>query len=254
MNSSGNPADPLNVAQLIDEIQDAARAQGFRSESFGQINHFPLIALTRRTPGPRPRIYLSAGIHGDEPAPPLTLLAMFRASYFHEQANWFICPVLNPMGLQSATRENADQCDLNRDYQDRRSLETQAHARWLEQQPPFDLTLCLHEDWESTGFYLYELNPKNRSSLAEKMVEAVNRLMPIEPGSVIDGRPIAAPGIIRPISDPLLRTDWPEAIYLSLAHTTLSYTLETPSALPMPMRIAAMQVAIETAVNALVRG
>ncbi|HZP61719.1 MAG TPA: succinylglutamate desuccinylase, partial [Opitutaceae bacterium] len=47
---------------------------GFRVEKFGEVAGFPLFSLTKRTPGPRPRIYLSAGIHGDEPAPPLALL------------------------------------------------------------------------------------------------------------------------------------------------------------------------------------
>jgi murein peptide amidase A len=253
MNSSGKAESSLEVAQLIHDIQAAAVAQGFRIETFGQIGEFPLLALTKRTRGPRPRIYLSAGLHGDEPAPPHTLLTMLLAGFFSSQANWFICPVLNPVGLQSATRENAELCDLNRDYQNRSSTEVQAHTRWLEQQPPFELTLCLHEDWESTGFYLYELNPIARPSLADNMIKAVREIIPIETASVIDGRPIDEPGIIRPLSDPRLRSNWPEAIFLSLEHTTLSYTLETPSALPMPQRISAMRAAVESAVKSLVR-
>uniref|UniRef100_UPI00404B453D M14 family metallopeptidase n=1 Tax=Cephaloticoccus sp. TaxID=1985742 RepID=UPI00404B453D len=253
MNSTGKPGSSLNVHELIGDIETAALAQGFRVETFGRIGEFPLIALTRRNPGPRPRIYISAGLHGDEPAPPLALLTMLRAGFFSNNANWFICPVLNPEGLQAATRENVDQCDLNRDYQDRSSLEVQAHTRWLGRQPPFDLTLCLHEDWESTGFYLYELNPRARPTLADKMIQTVSGLMPIEPASIIDGRPIAEPGIIRPVSDPLLRTNWPEAIFLSLSHTTLSYTLETPSTLPVSDRIGAMQAAVAAAVTSLIR-
>jgi protein MpaA len=62
---------------------------------------------------------------------------------------------------------------------------------------------------------------------------------------MIDGRESTA-GIIRPISDPLLREKWPESIYLRAHHTTLTYTLESPSALPLPQRIACIRAAVES--------
>lgn len=234
---------------LVAELEAAARAAGFRSETFGEIAGYPLMALTKRTPGPRPRIYLSAGIHGDEPAPPLALLEMLGAGVFDRRANWFVCPLLNPIGFTLGTRENGARLDLNRDYKDLRSAEIAAHVGWLKRQPNFELALCLHEDWESTGYYLYELNPRDRASLAVPMIEAVSQVCPIDPGKVIDGREVSAPGIIRPASDPLLRETWPESIYLRAHHTTLSYTLESPSALPLPQRIAAHRVAVATAVG-----
>ena len=92
-------AAPLDPAAVAARFIAAAPAAGFRVEPFGATMSGPLIALTRRTPGLRPRIYLSAGIHGDEPAPPLTLLEMLEAGRFDTRANWFICPLLNPNGL-----------------------------------------------------------------------------------------------------------------------------------------------------------
>lgn len=236
---------------LIARLEDAGRSAGFRVDRFGEAAGHPLIALTKRTPGPRPRIYLSAGIHGDEPAPPLALLEMIEAGMFDTRATWFICPLLNPIGFTLGTRENADPLDLNRDYKDLRSAEIAAHVRWLRHQPNFDLVLCLHEDWESTGYYLYELNPLDRPSLAVPMIEAVRAVCPIETGAIIDGREAAAPGIIRPVSDPLLRASWPEAIYLRAHHSTLTYTLESPSALPLERRIAAHRIAIAAALTGL---
>ena len=246
-------AAPFDPPALAARFEMSARAAGFRVERYSEINGCPLLALTKRTPGPRPRIYLSAGMHGDEPAPPLALLAMLEAGIFDARATWFLCPQLNPTGLALGTRENAAGLDLNRDYLDLRAPETVAHTAWLQRQPPFDLTLCVHEDWESTGFYLYELNPENRPSLAEPMLAAVRACCPIDPATTIDGRPVASPGIIRPIDDPLMRETWPEAIYLRAHHTTLSYTLESPSAFPLAQRIAALRAAIETAITALVR-
>ena len=232
--------------ELVDRFKASAAQHGFHVECYGDLVGCDLIALTKRTPGPRRRIYLSGGIHGDEPAPPLALLEMLESGMFDHRADWLICPLLNPSGFLKRTRENADGFDLNRDYKDLRTAEIRAHIAWLQRQPNFDITISLHEDWETTGFYLYELNTGEQPSLAEHMVAAASRVCPIETAAIIDGRESAAPGIIRPISDPLLRENWPEAIYLRAHQAGLAYTLESPSALPVSQRIASLRAAIES--------
>jgi hypothetical protein len=194
----------------------------------------------------RPRIYISAGIHGDEPATTLSLLRLLEDGAFDERAEWFLCPLLNPAGLARGTRENAAGIDLNRDYRNPQSAEAGAHIAWLRRQPRFDLTLAVHEDWESAGFYLYELNPNRLPSLAAPIVAAVAEVCPIDPSPMIDGRP-AAGGVIRPPDDPAAREKWPESIYLRAHGAGLCYTLETPSAFPLEVRIAAHAAAIRTA-------
>ncbi len=238
------------ITALAASFADAGRAKGFRVERFGEIEGCPLFALTKRTAGLHPRIYLSSGIHGDEPAPPRALLRLIERGFFDGRATWFLCPLLNPAGLARGTRENSAAVDLNRDYKDLMSAETRAHRSWLQRQPLFDVTVSLHEDWEAKGFYLYELNPDLRPSLAQPIIEAVTPLCPIDQSAEIDGRE-ARGGIIRPLSDPLLREKWPESIYLRAHHTTLTYTIETPSALPLEQRVAAHCVAVEAAVRDL---
>ncbi len=248
-----NPAESVKessaaeVAALVGRLGQAGTAAGFQSETFGGADGIPLIALARRGSPGGPRLYLSAGIHGDEPAPPRALLALLESGFFDSACDWFICPLLNPAGMVRGTRENADGRDLNRDYRSPQSAEIQAHIAWLQRQPPFDLTLCLHEDWEATGFYLYELNPDGRASLADRIIAAVRPVCPIDPAAIIDGRP-AAGGIIRPNPDPARRELWPEAIYLHVHHTRVGYTLETPSLLPLAQRVAA-HVAAVTAIR-----
>lgn len=241
-------AAPLDPLALTARFAEAGRAAGFQMERYGEIDGCPLIALTKRTPGARPRIYLSAGIHGDEPAPPLTLLAMIEGGVFDHRATWFICPLLNPAGLARGVRENPAGLDLNRDYKDKLSQEILAHVRWLQRQPNFSVTLSVHEDWEAKGYYLYELNPEHHASLAEPILQAVAAVCPIDHSPVIDGRDAKA-GILRPISDPLLREKWPESIYLRAHHAKLTYTLESPSAFPLAERIAAHRAALETAIG-----
>ncbi len=250
--SAGNSAH-FDPRDFTGRMESAGRAAGFRPEIFGEVAGFPLLALTKRTPGPRPRIYFSAGIHGDEPAPPQALLALLEQGAFDPRAVWFLCPLLNPLGFLRRTRENPDGVDLNRDYKSLRTLEIRAHTRWLQNQPPFDLAICLHEDWESRGFYLYELNPAGAVSLARLMIAAVAPVCPIETAPVIDDRPIAEPGIIRPASDPALRELWPESIYLQANHCRLGYTIESPSSLPLAQRLSALAAAVICAVDAACR-
>ncbi|MBL9216350.1 MAG: M14 family metallocarboxypeptidase [Opitutaceae bacterium] len=244
---------PLDPAAFSPRFAAAAAAAGFRTEAFGDVAGHPLQAFTRRTAGARPRVYLSAGIHGDEPAPPHALLRLVELGLLDDRATWFVCPLLNPTGFLHRTRENFARVDLNRDYKDAISSEVAAHVGWLRRQPAFDLAVCVHEDWEASGFYLYELNPERRPTLADTMLAAARHLGPIEPATVIDGRPIDQPGVIRPVSDPVLRDTWPEAIYLRNFHTTLSYTLETPSVRPLGQRIDTHCAVLRAALDAFLR-
>lgn len=244
----GVKAPPFQPLEFVERFRAAAAARGFREQVFGEAAGCPLVAFTRRTPGPRPRVYLSSGIHGDEPAPPLALLDLVMRGTFDRRADWLLCPMLNPAGFQGATRENAAGIDLNRDYKATRSAEVSAHIAWLRRQPNFHLTLCLHEDWEAKGFYLYELNAFQRPSLADPIVAAVRRHFPIDESELIDGRP-AVKGILRPDPDPAKRELWPESIYLRSHHASLGYTLETPSGFPLEGRVAAMQTAVTTALD-----
>jgi hypothetical protein len=107
----------------------------------------------------------------------------------------------------------------------------------------------LHEDWESHGFYVYELNPDNQASLAEAMVASAAEVCPIDRSEIIEGRP-AENGIIRPSVDPRSRPQWPEAFYLLTHKTRLSYTLEAPSDFPLSARVAALVAAVRTALEA----
>lgn len=242
---------PLDPADLTSQFRQAAEEAGFREEFLGECDGAVLSAYTRRTPGVKPRIYVSSGVHGDEPAPPWALLQMLQSGMFDGRANWFLIPLLNPAGFRRQQRENADGIDLNRDYLHPRSHEVACHLKWLGRQPRFDLALCLHEDWESTGFYLYELTRNPDPRLAHAMRDAAAQHMPIEPEAVIDGRPIDEPGIIRPDPDPALRETWPEAIYLYQHHTDLCFTLETPSQLDFSLRREVQLAATQSLLNAL---
>ena len=247
-NQGGYFGETLDIGDLLARTTAAAARHGWRVEKFLETGAFALPALHRRSPAATHRIYISAGIHGDEPAGPAAILQLLEANTWPSDADLWLCPCLNPTGFALNRRENASGIDLNREYHAPVAPEVLAHTRWLESQPRFDLALCLHEDWESHGFYLYELNPDQRPSLAEAIIASVARGCPIDLSPVIETRP-ASGGIVRPDVDPLSRPQWPEAFYLLQHKTRLSYTLEAPSDFPLATRTAALVTAVKTALQ-----
>jgi hypothetical protein len=246
--------DTIDIQRVLRDIESEAAAHGWKSEIFFQAQDLKLVALTR---GAKPnaasqtrRIYLSAGIHGDEPAGPLAALNLIRNNQWPDNVDLWFCPCLNPLGFILNSRENSKGVDLNRDYLKPVAEEITAHITWLERQPMFDLCLLLHEDWESHGFYLYEQNPDGRLALAEPMIEAVSKVCPVDPNELIEGRP-AKNGIVRPNLDPHTRPQWPEAFYLITHKTRQSYTLEAPSDYPLQTRVDGLTAAVNTAVKML---
>src|SRR6267143_894458 len=184
----------INVEEVLADCTAAGREHGWTIEEIPARPGLNLIAFTRRAALPdashtTPRIYISAGIHGDEPAGTLAALRMLRENQWPANLDLWLLPCLNPTGFPLNRRENDKGIDLNRQYLHLEADETRAHVAWLEKQPDFDLCLCLHEDWESQGFYLYELNLGNRPSLAEPIVAAVRKVCPVDQSEIIEGRP-----------------------------------------------------------------
>jgi murein peptide amidase A len=247
-NHGGYHGKMIDIRAVLPDIETAAQEHGWSRETFGQQGEFDLVALHRsprllHTPHSALRIYLSTGIHGDEPAGPLAALRLLRENLWPADADLWFCPCLNPLGFVSNRRENADGKDLNRDYRHLETAEVRAHIAWLERQPRFDLYLCLHEDWEAHGFYLYEQNPDSKPSLAEKIIEGVKSVSPIDHSEIIEDRP-AQGGIIRPNFDPRTRPQWAEAFYLIMNKARQGYTLEAPSDFPLETRVNALMAGV----------
>jgi hypothetical protein len=251
-NVNGYFGETIDIRAVLTDVEQAAHNHGWRAENFLETERFRLVALRRPpiVPGANRlwRVYISTGIHGDEPAGPLAARQLLLDNHWPEEAEIWLCPCLNPSGFMLNRRENAEGKDLNRQYLQPEAEETVAHVAWLKQQPSFDLCLCLHEDWESQGFYLYELNPDEQPSLAGPMVESVATACPIDSSEIIEGRP-AQKGIIRPSVDPRSRPQWPEAFFLLAHHTRLSYKLEAPSDFPLAVRTAALVAGVRGALE-----
>ena len=240
--------ETIDIHAVLEDVGRAALEKGWGVEIFYETEDFKLFGLHReaRDATNRKRVYISTGIHGDEPAGPLAALKLLREDRWPANLELWLCPCLNPVGFTVNSRTNVKGIDLNRAYLNPVAEEILAHTAWLERQPQFDLCVLLHEDWESQGFYLYEQNPDKRPSYAEKMIEAVEKVCPIDRSELIEGR-AASGGIVRPNVDPRSWSEWPEAFYLITHKTRQSYTVEAPSDFSLEVRVNALVAAVNAA-------
>ena len=239
----------LDPQDLLTRFNKAAEQQGFTNQEITP----DIPAYTRAEEGPA--VLLSTGIHGDEPAGPLAALA-FLESGPPQDFNWILTPLLNPTGIALGSRENEAGLDLNRDYAQPRSSEIQAHLAWLAEQSVPDLFISLHEDYDASGFYLYEIQLAGRPSIHQKIFQQVAAHLPIEPGPLIDGRESTGDGWFFREELPDLAQftaeegGYPEALHLSKLGCPLSLTFETPThAVGVEIRIKAHLAAIKATID-----
>jgi hypothetical protein len=254
--------DPRAFAR---DAEEAARADGWTVGHLSPTASGPRPWFQRQAesgpgaPAGVPALYLSAGIHGDEVSGPPALLELLRRSGFFAGFNVTLFPILNPDGLAKNVRGNAAGIDLNRDYRARKSAEIASHIAVLETLGRFTAAMMLHEDFEGVGAYLYELNDELRPTLGREIITAMGRHVPIDERPMIED--VRAQGGVLQRSDLVAkhgpierREEWPEAISLTLHHTRVAYTTETPKPFPLPARVAAQVAAVETLMNALRTG
>ena len=240
----------FDVHSYLNDFHTAATAAGFSHEAIACIEGYEIPTYTKTASNAK-RVYLSSGCHGDEPSGPYALLEMLKEGFFGEDMEWLICPMINPTGMAAGTRENAQGIDLNRDYFKKTTEETNAHAEWLLRQQVPDIFLSLHEDWESTGFYLYEIQKNVCKSIAETILKTTSTVIPVEPNRTIDDHNVHELGWIFHPPQADYSDQWPEAIFMAELGTEVSYTLETPSSLELEKRIQCHKLAVKCAIQEL---
>ncbi len=257
MEGVSNPFDP---PAYVRQIEEAARTGDWTLQylspcASGTRPWLQRVALTTRQ---APTLYLSAGIHGDEISGPWAVLDMLRQPDFFTGFHTTIFPILNPDGLARDLRTNTAGIDLNRDYRNPKSAEIASHIAALQTLGRFDATLMLHEDYEGIGAYLYELNTSLPATLGPEIMAAMGRHVPIDLRPEIEevraiGGIIQRQDLLDKFGRIEERPEWPEAIYLSVHHTEVSYTTETPKPFPLADRVQAQIAAVSTVMRALER-
>lgn len=188
-------------------------------------------------------IYISAGIHGDEPAGTEALITWAeKNTRLLAEFPFLLIPCINPWGLVNNSRLDAGGRDLNRAFH-RDDAPVVAAIKQMIRAHRFQLALTLHEDFDGQGIYIYEIE-KATPFWGEDLLRAAAPFIPVEGRSLIDRR-AASGGIVRRKIQ--MRTfekmGLPEAVHLHVHHVDRVFTIETPSEFGLDQRVRA-QVAV----------
>jgi protein MpaA len=251
-----------NYHHLIARWRSVARAAGIPLRPLARAGAYTVYYLENRPADAAGGLYATAGIHGDEvgategllrwaerhlPA----LLGRGNRSAGAGDLPFFLVPCLNPWGLVNNRREAEDGTDLNRVFNRDSDPPVGALKKALAGRA-FDLALTLHEDYDATGLYLYEISSRRAEDLGEALLAAARaRRFPIESRGSVETRPVTEPGLVRMRQRAALaKFDiYPEAIWLFLQGTRQSLTIETPSEFSLAERAQVQARLLEVCVE-----
>ena len=208
---------------------------------------YEVMRVVLGTGAPR-RVLLSAGIHGDELAGVEALCEWLETrAYVKFLQRWDITmlPCINPWGYEYGTRENGEGHDLNREFNSAHPPEEVLFVQSVVQQR-FDLSLELHVDQDSTGYYLYETSLPG-ADIGHRIFERTHTSMPVNLNTTIDGKSANGGIITRPRGAGHVNGQ-PMALYGLARGIPCSLTLEAGRS-PLKTQVQAHLLTIEAALE-----
>ncbi len=243
-----------DYGKLVARWGRIARGAGLRLRLFARSGGFPVYHL--RTRGPLTGgLYVSAGIHGDEPAGP-TALAWWAEEHLARLVRdenappLFIVPCLNPWGLVENRRSDQAGRDLNRVFH--RKVSPIRELLRLIADEQFALGVALHEDYDGRGVYLYEINDRPPDLGPALLRASKSKALPVDPRRSIEDFPFKD-GLLRRRVVPEDLDIQPEALAVYPRHAPHFITFETPSEFGLAHRIRAHVRLLEACVHHLQR-
>lgn len=253
-----------DLAALEAELRQAVAARpGAVLTQAGQVSYDGFQApvwLVRVDPPGGPagrRVLVLGGLHGNEPAGVAWVVQLARelgvgatagdsvAGGLPADVGFDLLPLLNPWGWSRDRRHNREGLDVNRDFATFASQEARI-LRELVRGREYELVLDHHEDPRASGFYLYQYARRDTAAARETITAARARGYPIE----TEVRMVilrTRDGLIRAprwglwymrLSRQLSATN-----YLRLENSRRVYTIETPTRLDFPDRMALHRLA-----------
>jgi len=228
---------------LIIRWKDLTKKVGLEMVSLSQQGGDEVFGVRGGEQGVGGGLYLSTGVHGDEPAAVWGLLEWAEANEkVLRRETIMILPCVNPWGFANNVRLDSKGRDLNRMFQNKTLPFFRAWRKFVGNQQ-FRLALNLHEDYDGQGVYIYELTGRGMK-VSERILDQTESIIPRENRSKVDGQRmnkavIRRSGNMRRVVEERLKGGYPEAIYLYLNHTKVALTFETPSEFAFHERVRA---------------
>lgn len=238
---------------LIRRWRKLTKAIGIKIRQFTNVDQFPCYEVVAARPNYSKGVYISAGIHGDEPAGTEALLIWASNNQnLLQKIPFIIYPCLNPWGLIQNSRFDSSGRDLNRQW-DKESCSVVQEISRRTAGMRFSMAINLHEDYDADGIYLYEPPTGNPyDELASKVLDAGQKYLPVDSRKKIEGR-WARKGIIRPAKSSLPKDGLPEAAFLQSSRAARTFVFETPSERDLNLRVKAQVAMLDKVIQEVVQ-
>ncbi len=189
------------------------------------------------------RLALFGGLHGDEPASVLALVAFVErlAAEPHRATGYdlTVYPLLNPVGYARDTRVNGAGLDLNREFWRGSTLpEIRALERELSTNR-FQGLITLHADDTCDGIYGYTRGHVLNEALLEPALRSASYIIPRDRRSRIDGF-VARDGKIEACFEGVLSAP------AGQRPRPFDLIFETPALVPVELQVEAAVTALDT--------
>ena len=229
------------------EVTERLKRLDVPIERIGTAHNYPIyqihLAPTIDTPK---HILITGGMHGDEPAgveAVLQFLARDNTALL-KNFSFLVIPCINPYGYIHNTRETLGGIDINRAFETEDVAEVAIVKKALGQ-TQFLLAIDFHEDYDATGFYLYE-GKRDEKYMGPRLVTAAKAVGPLDPDDPGEDAPDLADGVYK------VATAWgtqgltPYLLHFHSEHVIIS---ETPTVWQLEQRVALHLTILDTALD-----
>ncbi|MDE0484104.1 MAG: M14 family metallocarboxypeptidase [Candidatus Poribacteria bacterium] len=213
----------------------------------GKIHDYPIYQICLKSSASAPKnILITGGVHGDEPAGVEAVLQFLARDNTEllKQFTFVVIPCVNPYGYVHDIRENSDGVDINRSFETEEVSEVAIVKKALGQ-TQFSLAIDFHEDYEVTGFYLYE-GKRDEQYIGPEIANVVKSIGPIDTEDSGEDAPDIAQGVYK------VASEWGTqglAPYLLHFHSEHVIITETPTVWPLEQRAALHLGVLDTALK-----
>ena len=192
------------------------------------------------------QVLITGGMHGDEPAGVEAVLQFLERDNtpLLKNFSFLVIPCINPYGYVHNTRETLEGVDINRAFEAEDIAEVAIVKKALGQ-TQFSLAIDFHEDYDATGFYLYE-GKRDEKYIGPELATAAKAIGSIDPEDPGEDAPDLAEGVYK------VATSWgtqgltPYLLHFHSEHVIIS---ETPTVWQLQQRASLHLTILDTALS-----
>ncbi len=218
-------------------------------ERLGIVHTYPIYQIhLASSVGTAKHILITGGMHGDEPAGVEAVLQFLERdnTALLKKFSFLIIPCINPYGYVHNTRETRDDVDINRAFETEGVAEVAIVKKALGQ-TQFSLAIDFHEDYDATGFYLYE-GKRDEKYIGPKLAVAAKAIGAIDPDDPGEDAPDLAEGVYKVANSWGTQGLTPYLLHFHSEHVIIS---ETPTVWQLEQRAALHLTILDTALDTI---